>query len=161
MNEEKAELIRDISHFSEEMCNASWSGWCDQWMELDLTLAQLKVLFLLFGQAPIRMSALATGLGIALPSCTSLVDRLLEAGMVERKVDRLDRRLVLCVLSEEGRELVSKLWQSGQLQSEALLERLTLEELHVVAQAMTICRRASAAVESPEEASQRGEGGTL
>jgi DNA-binding MarR family transcriptional regulator len=161
VKEEKEELIRDISRLSEEMINTSWAGWCGEWMDMDLTMRQLKGLFLLFGLPPTRMSTLADGLGISLPWCTSVVDRLVKEGMIERREDPLDRRLVLCELSRKGRELVSKLWQSGQLQTEALLERLTLEELRVVAHAMTIFQRAVAAVESRETAPQNREGVTL
>jgi DNA-binding MarR family transcriptional regulator len=99
------------------------------------------------------MSALAAGLGITLPWCTSLVDRLVKEGMLDRLEDPLDRRLVLCELSGKGRELVGKLWQSGQLQTEAHLERMTEEELGVVARAMTIFHGAAAA--------QDREGGVL
>ena len=160
MNEQKEAFIRDISRLSEEMFNPSWSGWCGEWMELDLTLRQLKVLFLLFDQPPTRMSSLAAGLGISLPWCTSVVDRLVKEGMIERREDSVDRRLVLCNLSVKARELIGKLWQSGQLQLEALLERMTVEELRVVAQAMTIFRRAKGAVEFPESVSQRSGGDT-
>lgn len=161
MKGEKEELIRDISRLSEEMFSTSWAGWCGEWMDMDLTMRQLKVLFLLFNQPPTRMSGLAAGLGVTLPWCTSLVDRLVKEGMIERREDPLDRRLVLCELSGKARELVSRLWQSGQLQTGALLERLTLEELGVVAHAMTIFQRAVSAVESREAVSQSCEGGTL
>ena len=161
MNEHKVELIRDISRLSEEMFSTSWVGWCGEWMELDLTMRQLKVLFLLFDQPPTRMSALAAGLGVTLPWGTSLVDRLVREGKIERREDHLDRRLVLCELTEKGRALVSKLWQSGQLHTEAFLERMTEEELRVVAHAMTIFQSAAAAVESRGAASQSRVGGTL
>ena len=71
----------------------------------------------------------------------------------------MDRRLVLSELSGKARELVNKLWQSGKLQTEARLERLTAEELRVVAHAMTIFQRAVAAVESPKATFQSREGG--
>ena len=155
MNEEREKLIRNISSLRQAMFSRVWAGWCGEWMDMDLTMRQLKVLFLLFDQPPTRMSALAAGLGVTLPWCTSLVDRLVKEGMIQRREDPLDRRLVLCELSEKGRALVSKLWQSGQLQTEAHLERLTEEELRVVARAMTIFQGAAAVVESHEAASQK------
>jgi len=120
---------------------------------MGLTMRQLKVLFLLYDQPPTRMSALAAGLGITLPWCTSLVDRPVKEGMLDRLEDPLDRRFVLCELSGKAGALVSKLWQSGQLQTEAHLEQMTAEELRVVACAMTIFQGAAA--------SQNREGGVL
>ena len=150
MKGEKEELIRDISRLREEMFSRVWAGWCGEWMDMALTMRQLKVLFVLFDRPPTRMSTLADSLGISLPWCTSLVDRLVKEGMLDRLEDPLDRRLVLCELSGKGRELVGKLWQSGQLQTEALLERMTAE-----------FQRVLAAVEFPEAAFQESEGGTL
>ena len=98
----KDELIESITRLREEVFQATWSGWCDQWMHLDLTLAQLKALFRLYAVPPARMSELASALGVSLPSCTSLVDRLVQQGMVERRQDADDRRLVLCELSAQG-----------------------------------------------------------
>ena len=108
-----------------------------------------------------RMSALAAGLGVSLPWCPRLVDRLVIEGMIERREEPLDRRLVFCELSGKGRELVNRLWKSGQMQTiQALLEEMTAQELRVVAQAMSFSQRALVAVESPEAASQRRSGAT-
>ena len=153
MKDERDELIRGISSLRRAMFRRAWAGWCGEWMDMDLTMRQLKVLFLLYDQPPTRMSALAAGLGVTLPWCTNLVDRLVKEGMLDRLEDPLDRRLVLCELSGKGRALVSKLWQSGQLQTEAHLERMTEEELRVVARAMTIFQGVAA--------SQNREGGVL
>lgn len=161
MCEAREKLIRNISLLRRAMFRRVWAGWCGEWLDMDLTMRQLKVLFLLYDQPPTRMSALASGLGVALPWCTSLVDRLVKGGMIERREDPLDRRLVLCELSGKGSALVSKLWQSGQLQTEAHLERMTEEELRVVARAMTIFQGAAAFVESRGAASQSRVGGTL
>ncbi len=148
----KDELIESITRLREEVFQATWSGWCDQWMHLDLTLAQLKALFRLYAVPPARMSELASALGVSLPSCTSLVDRLVQQGMVERRQDADDRRLVLCELSAQGHDLVGRLWDSGQLQTRDVLERLTEDELRIVAQAMTVFRRALIDAEAPNAA---------
>lgn len=150
MSLSREEFVREISRLNEEMFRGSWHGWCDEWMELEITLPQLKVLFLLFDQPPTRMSTLADGLNISSPSCTGLIDRLVKEGMVDREEDPSDRRLVLCALSERGREAVGRLWRLGKMHTEVLLEQMTLGELHKVAEAMTIFRRAMDALESLE-----------
>ena len=119
-----------------------------------MTLRQMKVLFLLFDQHPTRMSTLADSLSISSPSCTGLIGSLVKEGMVARTEDPSDRRLVLCALSEQGQEVVGRLWRSMQLHTEALLEQMTLEELQVVAKAMTVFRHAMAALTSLEPTSK-------
>ena len=106
------------------------------WLSSDLTVAQLRVLLLLHTEGPMRMSAVATHLGIAISTATGLVDKLVAKTMVMREDDPEDRRLVICKLSEKGSKLSSDLWDFGQGQIERLLKGLTEDQLrqavHVV-----------------------------
>ncbi len=52
--------------------------------------------------APIRMSELADHLRIARRSATSVVDELVERGLVRRSDDANDRRAVVVALTDEG-----------------------------------------------------------
>ncbi|MBI4233167.1 MAG: MarR family transcriptional regulator [Chloroflexi bacterium] len=63
-------------------------------MDLDLTIPQLRVVFLLAESEPMSMSSIAQDLGITLPACTHLVDKLVRAGFVARSADPDDRRVV-------------------------------------------------------------------
>ena len=106
------------------------------WLSSDLTVAQLRVLLLLHTEGPMRMSAVATHLGIAISTATGLVDKLVAKTMVMREDDPEDRRLVICRLSDKGNKLSSDLWDFGRAQVERLLTGLTEEQLrqavHVV-----------------------------
>jgi DNA-binding MarR family transcriptional regulator len=53
----------------------------------------------------IRMSELAGALGVSARSVTSVIDQLVEAGLVLRVADPADRRAVRLVASERGIEL--------------------------------------------------------
>lgn len=55
-----------------------------------------------------RMSQLAAELGLAESTVTRLVDRLEEAGLVHRRADPADRRLVVAGLTAAGRRLVRR-----------------------------------------------------
>lgn len=55
-----------------------------------------------------RMSQLAAELGLAESTVTRLVDRLEEAGLVHRRTDPADRRLVVAGLTPAGRRLVRR-----------------------------------------------------
>ena len=106
------------------------------WLSSDLTVAQLRLLLLLHTEGPLRMSAIASHLGIAISTATGLVDKLVAKTMVLRDDDPEDRRLVICRLSEKGNKLSSDLWDFGRAQVERLLNGLTEEQLrqavHVV-----------------------------
>ncbi len=100
-----------------------------EWLSSDLTVAQLRVMLVLFSGGPNRMSAIASSLGIALSTATGIVDKLVKKGLVVRGAASDDRRLVICELSPQGRELVSNLWQLSRFQFERLLDGLSVEQL--------------------------------
>lgn len=117
-----------------------------QWLNLDLTVSQVKVILMLFTDGMMRMGTLASELGVSLPTATGIVDRLGERSLVLREGDPQDRRVVLCRLSEEGRKLAASLWEVGQQQTRQLLEAMTSEELQLVEGAARAFLRAIAVV---------------
>jgi DNA-binding MarR family transcriptional regulator len=64
-------------------------------LELNLTMAQMRAMYLVVGAGPMRMSQVAERLGTAPSSATGLVDALVATGMLERIADPADRRQVL------------------------------------------------------------------
>ena len=53
---------------------------------------------------PKRMGDISTYLGRGMPSATSMIDRLVSKGLVERMADASDRRVVACRLTALGEE---------------------------------------------------------
>ena len=106
-----------------------------EWLSFDVTMTQLRVLLLLLRRGAIRMSDLASSMDVSLATATGIVDRLVERDLVERENSPMDRRVVMCRLSDEGERLMARLRQSGQEGVRRILERLTLPQLRIVAQA--------------------------
>ena len=100
------------------------------WLAQDLTLAQVRTLFLIAHEAPLPMGRIAEILGVSVASASGIVDRLERHGLVVRQhrtddrriVDRLerhdlvarrhrtdDRRVVECVPSDAGRRLIDEM----------------------------------------------------
>ncbi len=107
-----------------------------QWLELDLTIAQLKVLVFLPAEGKARMGALASALGVSMPTATSVMDRLVERGLVVRETAPSDRRLVVCRMSQAGRDITEQLWRLKEERLRSMLKRMTVPRLRLVAQAM-------------------------
>src|SRR4030042_1555217 len=82
-----------------------------EWLEMDVTMPQLKTIMLLFLNGPMRMSDLAADLDVTLATATGLVDRMVEKGVVTRQDHPDDRRVVLCSLTQPGQAMVSGLWE--------------------------------------------------
>lgn len=68
-----------------------------------------RVLDLLADGAGHPMSEIATHAMVPAPTLTKIVDRLVERGLVYRRQDDADRRRVLVLLAERGRELHASL----------------------------------------------------
>jgi DNA-binding MarR family transcriptional regulator len=133
MVQSEQRLVKKILELSGDIFNAMPSDIPAEWLSLDLTLAQLRVLLVLKARGPRRMSDIAAVLGIALPTATGIVDNLVRKGLAVREADPQDRRLVICRLSPQGQNLINRLWTSGEFHMERLLEGLTLSQLEKAA----------------------------
>jgi len=118
-----------------------------EWLSVNLTMPQLKILLLLFTDGPARMGFLTSSLGVSMATTTGIVDRMVERGLIVRESDPEDRRVVVCKLSEKGRELASHLWQLRQAQARGLLERMTTPQIKLVGEAMEAILQAGSVVE--------------
>ena len=107
------------------------------WLEQDLTMQQAKTLFLL-ADGSRRMSGIAKRFGVETPSATTMIDRLVTKGLVERGRDPSDRRAVICSLTAAGRETVERFWSLRTVRFEELAGELNEEELCEVISAMKI-----------------------
>jgi DNA-binding MarR family transcriptional regulator len=109
-----------------------------EWLEVDLTMPQLKVLFILYAEEGASMGRLASALGVTLSTVTGIVDRLVEHAMVQRQEDPQDRRLVVCRLTPRAVDTVEQLHQAGRLRLGSVLADLALDELRTLAAGMEV-----------------------
>src|SRR6267143_2672459 len=77
-----------------------------KWRDLDISMQQLRALYLLRDEEEASVGRLAELFGIGLPGASLLADRLVRAGYVERRGDPADRRRVLLSLTRVGLRLV-------------------------------------------------------
>jgi len=99
------------------------------WKELELTVTQLLVLFLLRQAPGTPAGALAEDLRVTPPTVTGLVDRLVRMGLVRREEDPKDRRLVRNVLTERGEEALGEVEREGRAFLTQLFEHLSAARL--------------------------------
>src|SRR5690349_8976899 len=71
-----------------------------------VTLPQLRVLVMVASRTAPNLNAVANGLGVHPSNATRAVDRLVAAGLLDRRDDPTDRRNLVLELTESGRELV-------------------------------------------------------
>jgi MarR family transcriptional regulator, organic hydroperoxide resistance regulator len=88
-----------------------------------ITMRQYQTLILLSVHTHLTVSELCDKLTLAASTCTELVNRLLQLGMVEKHSEEVDRRQVGIQLTEAGREVM----EQRQRDMVAMFERLLAE----------------------------------
>ncbi len=141
----KEELIESILQLTDRAFRQLLPMVPKEWLRLDLTMPQLKVVLLLFISGPSRMSEIASALGVSLATATGVVDRLVERDILTREGDPGDRRVVLCRLSEKGGELMSGLWQLSRDQAGELMRSLAIPKLLLITESLEVLLQAGEA----------------
>jgi DNA-binding MarR family transcriptional regulator len=139
----KQELTERFIELVEQINQCMHSRPLEEWPDLELTIPQIKTLTLLRHQGPQRMGSIATFLGSTLSSSTSIIDRLVDKGLVERVPDPDDRRVVICQPTPRGQESTEQFWRIGRMKLVELAERLDTEELEIVVRGMELLYKAT------------------
>ena len=107
------------------------------------------------------MTSLSEFLGRGMSSATSMTDRLVKKGLVERLEDVSDRRVVECRLTSQGREAVEVFWRVRRMRREEIAGLLTLSELELVVPALEVLTEAMSRqgwATTAEQGSEQSEG---
>ena len=80
----------------------------------NLTLGRFHVLRVIIESQPVSMGYIHEELHMANSTVTVIVDYLNEAGLVKRRRDADDRRVVLLEITEEGKEIMAGLLKKRQ-----------------------------------------------
>jgi len=104
-------------------------GMFRKWLEGSLSIVQLHVLTVLETAGPLPMGKLADALDVSVASATGIVDRMEQRGLVERRHDEVDRRIVLVHPTDSGRAVFNDLAEMRRAGLVNILDRLTTDEL--------------------------------
>jgi DNA-binding MarR family transcriptional regulator len=100
-----------------------------RWHHGALSLIHLNVLTLLEVEGPLSMSRLAEALDVSVASATGIVDRMEARGLVERRRESEDRRVVVVHIAEGGTKVFADIDERRRQGLAKLLTRLNEREL--------------------------------
>jgi DNA-binding MarR family transcriptional regulator len=151
MSEEREQAIREASKLVFECLYDMQRTTMQDWQSLNISMAQIKVLMILSFKGSAAISKLADELGISHPTASQLVDKLVQAGHVERVESAADRRITLARLTEGGEQLAQRLWQGRMSHLRYCLAQLNEEELTALRQGLRALNHVTASLpaESP------------
>lgn len=114
-------------------------------LDLDLTVGQLKTLYVAAAAGPIRMSELAVRLGTAASTTSEVVERLVQLELLERTDDPSDRRQVLVRATPGARERLDRINELGRDRLRELLVTLPgADDLATIERAIHLLTEAAA-----------------
>jgi DNA-binding MarR family transcriptional regulator len=132
----REELVETVIKLSNNLFRVMLPTLPREVLMMDFTMPQLKAMFLLFFNGPMRMSDLAADLGVTLATTTGLIDRLVEREFVARESDPGDRRVVRCSLSVSGENSISRISISAVERMRALLSAMPVGDLEGLSRAL-------------------------
>lgn len=103
-----------------------------------LPMMQFKCLQLVIEREGGKLVDIAQALGVALPSASRLVERLVRQGLVERKPDPYDRRAVRLTLTDRSREAASQLHTERLAHLSDCIKDMDPEMLDKIIQALDV-----------------------
>jgi len=142
MTSKRNKLIEELNQLQGHLMRKVGPPHHQAWMELDLSIGQLKSLFFLNHEGQTNFSKLAAALDVTPPNVTGIIDRLVEHGLVRRTENPEDRRMLLLQLTDEGRDLVTKLRVVSWGHMTEILNQLSMEDLRALVQGMRAVVRA-------------------
>lgn len=98
--------------------------------------AHIKALMLLYRRGPSPVGEIAEWLHVAAPTASEHIDRMTEAGLVERGVNPDDRRQVLVRLTTRGEDLISPCADYLELRIRSALEQFDADERQIVTRSL-------------------------
>jgi DNA-binding MarR family transcriptional regulator len=114
-----------------------------EFLEIDITMPQAKLLYLLGASGDLHMSEIVVRLGVSLSTVSGLVDRIVDHGLASRHDDPADRRQVVVGLTPAGTAFIDRFRELNARQMRELLDQLDDPDLVLVREALTALDRAA------------------
>ncbi len=115
----------------------------------EVTLTQYRTLVVLASRGPQSLAELAEAVDVTPPTATRMCDRLVKKGMIVRRHDRGDRRLIRLTLAKKGHELVDAVTTRRRAEIGELLQAIPADQQEALVDSLQ--RLTAAAGEVPEQ----------
>jgi DNA-binding MarR family transcriptional regulator len=101
-----------------------------------VTVPQFRVLVMISTRGPLNLAAVAAGLDINPSNASRTCDRLIKAGLLNRRESAVDRRHITLTLTPAGRRLVEKVTKHRRMAIERVLRQLDPADRDALADAL-------------------------
>jgi DNA-binding MarR family transcriptional regulator len=127
---------RGLYELLDVLMNQSMRGWTDYIKNMGLSMPQFSILMQLHYCGGYSISEISNHFGVSVPAASQLVEKLVQAGYLERAEDPKDRRARLLPLSSKGKKLIEQGFKGRYHWLDELIAGLSIEEREKVIQAL-------------------------
>ena len=151
---DKTELIHKIVDLQERFFHTMREkDEPEAWLELNLTIAQLKSLIFIRSEGTTNFKTLATVMKVTPPDVTGIIDRLVEQGLVSREENPENRRMQILKVTDKGEDLLKGLRERGPKRMSAILKLLSVKDLSALHRGLSALIRAAESGKSQSQES--------
>jgi DNA-binding MarR family transcriptional regulator len=130
---DRAELMERIVDLQAHVTELMEADRTRAWLDVDLTIQQLKVVFLAVRMGSLTAGQISRELRVGFSTVTGLIDRLADQGLVSRGEDPNDRRATRVVPTDAARGVVERLYSYRRSEFLRLLEQVPTDRLLALA----------------------------
>jgi DNA-binding MarR family transcriptional regulator len=142
-----ADLLNELASFNPRQLMSAFR----HWHQGALSLIHLNVLTVLEAAGPMSMTRLAEELDVSVASATGIVSRMKDRGLVDRRHDERDRRVVLVHQTETGANVFTDLDEHRREHLAQCIERLNEKEQASLLVGLRAMRAARSAIKAEAE----------
>ncbi len=141
------QISQSLRAWMDVFMHRSMRGWIHFAKSTGLTMSQFSILMQLHHKGPCGLSAISERFDITAAAASQLVDKLAQAGYLDREENPADRRAKQLKLSAKGLKLVKEGIQERYRWMEELTANLSAEEQKKVSEALDILTHAAQAMD--------------
>ena len=127
---EKNDWIKKFGHLSTEVHKKA-AEYLLKDIEFSISMPHIFLLSFIKEEGVSSVSDIAHHLGVTLSAVTSLVDKLVDMHLVDRKRSEKDRRLVLLEITQEGNKILEKVRENSNSFFEKCFKGISHDKIEV------------------------------
>jgi DNA-binding MarR family transcriptional regulator len=141
------QFSQTLRKWMDAFMHRSMRGWNHFAKSTGLSMPQISILMQLFHRGPCKMSEISERFDITAAAASQLVEKLVQAGYLERTEDPTDRRAKLLTLSAKGSDFIKQGIEERYSWLDELAGTLSADEQKKVSEALTLLTEAARKME--------------
>jgi len=146
------QITQPLRAWMDVFMHRSMRGWTHFAKSTGLSMPQFSILMQLHYKGPCGMSQISERFDVSAAAASQLVDKLVQAGYIERTEDPSDRRAKLLKLSTKGSKLVDDGTQERYRWMDDLASKLSATDQTKISEALAILTEAARQMEQQKTA---------